>query len=144
MKKVLTIYVVLLFSVIIFSVFSSSLLESLSDTLDEDKQAEKTIETTTEIKGKIIESENKSYKKEKPSILFIGGGEQIVENYVVKLQEKDGSVISLNINDKDEFLKFNKGNKVHLVIDNQSNKVIFNLNNHEEKEYYSKLKNKTE
>lgn len=83
MNKSLIVVGMLVCMYVIFNLGFRSLNE-LSDLTDENKQAERIMDSTEEVKGVVKNKEDKSYMKREGSFLFIGGGETKVDNVILQ------------------------------------------------------------
>lgn len=137
MNKLLIVVGMLICMYVIFNLGFRSLNE-LSDLTDENKQAERIMDSTEEVKGVVKNKEDKSYMKRVGSFLFIGGGETKVDNYLVDIKMNDNiKTIKLS---EDQYIKLNKGDKVDLVIDKENHEIEYDLSDIEDKKMYEKQK----
>lgn len=114
------------------------LLNEVKDHTDENKQAERIMDSTEEVKGVVKNKEDKSYMKREGSFLFIGGGETKVDNYLADIKMNDNiKTIKLS---EDQYISLNKGNKVDLVIDKENHEIEYDLSDIEDKRMYEKQK----
>ena len=126
---------------IIFSIFPSmvGIFDDVLSDMDDNGPAKRMIKDTKEVKGTVIDSEDQSYKKEKSSFILTGGGEEVVEKYIIKIKEKDGSIMSVKANEG-QFLRYNKHNDINVVVDKESNEIKYDMRSDKDKEEYSEYK----
>ncbi len=126
---------------IIFSIFPSmvGIFDDVLSDMDDNGPAKRMIRDTREVKGTVIDSEDQSYKKEKSSFILTGGGEEMVEKYIIKIKEKDGSIMSVKANEG-QFLRYNKHNDINVVVDKESNEIKYDMRSDKDKEEYNEYK----
>lgn len=137
MNKSLIVVGMLVCMYVIFNLGFRSLNE-LSDLTDENKQAERIMDSTEEVKGVVKNKEDKSYMKREGSFLFIGGGETKVDNYLADIKMND-NITTIKLSE-DQYINLNKGNKVDLVIDKENHEIEYDLTDIEDKKMYEKQK----
>lgn len=133
---------ILFTGVIIIFVFIPNILKATDNLMSDFKKhtpEKRVLESTRELNGTVINSEDKSYKKEKSMFLFIGGGEKEVEKYIIKIKEKDKSIISVKANEN-QYLRYNKGDKIKVVVDKESNEIKYDMRSDKDKKEYLEYK----
>ncbi|MCG1130706.1 hypothetical protein [Staphylococcus capitis] len=128
----------LLVVIFIFPLIDKVFDNVLSD-IDNNGPAKRMIKDTREVKGTVVSSEDQSYKKEQSMFLFTGGGEVVVEKYIIKIKEKDDSVTSVKANE-DQFLRYNKNNDINVIVDKESNEIKYDMRSDKDKEEYTEYK----
>ena len=63
----------------------------------------------------------------------------MVEKYIIKIKEKDGSIMSVKANEG-QFLRYNKHNDINVVVDKESNEIKYDMRSDKDKEEYSEYK----
>ena len=71
--------------------------------------------------------------------LFIGGGEEEVEKYIIKIKEKDKYTILVKANEN-QYLRYSKGDKIKVVVDKESNEIKYDMRSHKDKKEYIEYK----
>lgn len=143
MYKIVCILLSCLFSILLITAITSSVLNTLdnrkSKTPNEEqiKVAEWRLADTEEVKGTIVSKNDESYIKKEDSILFMGGGERKVENYQLKIQYGDHNFKTIKVEEKD-YLNYNESDDVDMIIDKNNNKMKYNLQDKDDKKTYEK------
>lgn len=143
MYKIVCILLSCLFSILLISAITSSVLNTLdnrkSKTPNEEqrKVAEWRLADTEEVKGTIVSKNDESYIKKEDSILLMGGGERKVENYQLKIQYGDHNFKTIKVEEKD-YLNYNESDDVDMIIDKNNNKMKYNLQDKDDKKTYEK------
>ncbi|EHR84402.1 TPA: hypothetical protein OVL37_002454 [Staphylococcus aureus] len=138
MRYLFLFFIGVLMICLIFPAMEGIFDDVLSD-MDDNGPAKRMIRETREVKGTVINSEDQSYKKEKSTFLLTGGGEEVVEKYIIKIKENDGSIMSVKANE-DQFLRYNKGNNIKVVVDKESNEIKYDMRSDKDKEEYTEYK----
>jgi len=128
----------LLVVIFIFPLIDKVFDNVLSD-IDNNGPAKRMIKDTREVKGTVVSREDQSYKKEQSMFFFTGGGEVVVEKYIIKIKEKDDSVTSVKANE-DQFLRYNKNNDINVIVDKESNEIKYDMRSDKDKEEYIEYK----
>lgn len=145
MYKIVCILLSCLFSILLITAITSSVLNTLdnrkSKTPNEEqiKVAEWRLANTQEIQGTIVSKSDKSYIKKEDSVLFMGGGERKVENYQLKIQYGDHNFKTIKVEEKD-YLNSNNNDNISIVIDKGNNEIKYNLQDKEDKKIYEECK----
>lgn len=113
--------------------------DNLKSDIESHGPEKRVMENTREVNGTVISSEDNSYKKEKSTFLLIGGGEEKIERYIIKIKEKDGSIISVKANE-DQFLRYSKKNSIKVIVDKESSEIKYDMHSDKDKEEYNELK----
>lgn len=113
--------------------------DNLKSDIESHGPEKRVMENTREVNGTVISSEDNSYKKEKSTFLLIGGGEEKIERYIIKIKEKDGSIISVKANE-DQFLRYSKKNSIKVIVDKESSEIKYDMRSDKDKEEYNELK----
>lgn len=113
--------------------------DNLESDIESHGPEKRVMENTREVNGTVISSEDNSYKKEKSTFLLIGGGEEKIERYIIKIKEKDGSIISVKANE-DQFLRYSKKNSIKVIVDKESSEIKYDMRSDKDKEEYNELK----
>lgn len=138
MRYLFSLFIGVLMICLIFPSIEGIFDDVLSD-MDDNGPAKRMIRDTREVKGTVIDSEDQSYKKEKSTFILTGGGEEVVEKYIIKIKEKGGSIMSVKANE-DQFLRYNKHSDINVVVDKESNEIKYDMRSDKDKEEYSEYK----
>lgn len=128
--------------VMMILVFIPNILKATDNLMSDVKEhspEKKLIKNTRELNGTVINTEDKSYKKVKSIFLFMGGGEEEVEKYIIKIKEKDKSTILVKANES-QYLRYSKGDKIKVVVDKESNKIKYDMRSPKDKKEYIEYK----
>ncbi|MDG0844461.1 hypothetical protein M4L39_13665 [Staphylococcus equorum] len=145
MYKIVCILLSCLFSILLVSAITSSVLNTLDNRKskkpneEQIKVAEWRLANTQEIQGIVVSKNDKSYIKKEDTILFMGGGERKVENYQLKIQYGDHNFKTIKVKEKD-YLNNNKNDNINIVINEGNNEIKYNLQDQNDKEVYTKYK----
>lgn len=128
--------------VMMILVFIPNILKATDNLMSDVKEhspEKQLIKNTRELNGTVINTEDKSYKKVKSIFLFMGGGEEEVEKYIIKIKEKDKSTILVKANES-QYLRYSKGDKIKVVVDKESNKIKYDMRSPKDKKEYIEYK----
>lgn len=128
--------------VMMILVFIPNILKATDNLMSDAKEyspEKQLIKNTRELNGTVINTEDKSYKKKQSMFLFIGGGEEEVEKYIIKIKEKDKSTILVKANEN-QYLRYSKGDKIKVVVDKESNEIKYDMRSHKDKKEYIEYK----
>lgn len=129
----------LLIGACLFFAIASYIHTSLEELTDENRHAKSALESTEEVKGIVIEKDDKSYMKKEDSFLFVGGGERKIEDYQLKVKYQTDKFKTIKVEEKN-YLNYNKSDDIDIVIDTNSNEIKYNLQDKEDKKIYEEYK----
>ncbi|MCH4334925.1 hypothetical protein [Staphylococcus haemolyticus] len=137
-KFILVLLLVFIAMVIVSPLFLKAVKDTVTD-IDNHVPEKRIIKDTKEVKGTVISSEDKSYRVKEPTFLFIGGEEKEIEKYYIKIKEENGNIITVKANEQ-QYLSNNKNNSIKVVIDKNTNEIMYDMNKEKDKKTYEEYK----